>query len=273
MSIVESLREIVGGDIIPAAAHAVQPYRAGPEAFRTKLIEPNVTSIPGLDVYVGMLPKAEIPADFFEIVPRDGRLAVAIGDVPSIGLKSAFVARFIANLFNRFAQTPDSPNLADLLTRLNSTIVQHDYFRRVSMQCLEFDTRRGILSIANAGHPYPAHYSASRAKCDVLPVRGDLLHDYLVRPVGVPAWQQYGVEIAPGDIIVLISDGLTEGHLLRGDPYGYRFTEIVELRAREGSRAIGEAILDDWKAHLREEDSADDVTVIVVAVESRDRAN
>jgi len=272
VSLVEGLREIVGGDIIPDAVRAIQQYRAGPESFRTKLIEPEVSSVPGLEAYVGLLPKAEIPADFFEIVPLGGRLAVAIGDVPSIGIKSAFVARFIANLFHRLAEGPNSINYADLLTRLNSTIAKHDYFRRVSMLCLEADPARGVLHIANAGHPYPVHYSGRRAKCDVLPVRGDLLHDYLMRPANAATWEQYSVEIEPGDIIVLMSDGLTEGHLLTGDPYAYRFTGVVESHAKDGPRAIGEAILDDWRAHMRQEDSADDVSVVVIKFDSKDRA-
>jgi hypothetical protein len=270
VSMVESLRVIVGGDIISASARAVQPYSAGADAFRGKLIEPAVPSPAGLDIYVGILPKAEIPADFFEIVPRDGRVAVAIGDAPSIGLKSAFVARFVANLFHRYAETSDSLNLADLLTRLNSAIADHEYFRRVSMQCVELDPACGILHIATAGHPYPVHYSSRRGRCDVLPINGDLLHDYVPRSGGQQEWEQYGLEIAPGDIIVLISDGLTESHLLEGDPYGYRFTEIVESRCKEGSQAIGQAILDHWKAHLRKEDSADDVSVVLLKVTAKE---
>src|ERR1700751_2830375 len=122
VSMVEGLREVAGGDIIPDAARAASPYRAGPEAFRTKLIEPTVPSVPGLAAYVGVLPKAEIPADFFEVVPRGDRLAVAIGDAPSLGLKSAFAARFVGNLFRRLVETTESINLADLLAQINSTV-------------------------------------------------------------------------------------------------------------------------------------------------------
>jgi hypothetical protein len=266
VSMVEGLREIVGGDIIPDAARAVQPYRSGPDSFRTKLIAPSVPAVPGLDVYIGVLPRAEIAADFFEVVPRGGGLAVAIGDVPSIGLKSAFVARFMSNLFRHFVESSGPLDLANLLARINSTIRSHEHFRRISMQCVELDPGRGVFRIANAGHPYPVHYSARRRRCDILPVRGDLLHDFVVKPSGVDLYEQYAVEIGPGDILVLISDGLTEGHLLTGDPYGYRFTGMVEARAGESARRIGEAILDSWKAHPREDDSADDVSVIAVTV-------
>ena len=64
----------------------------------------------------------------------------------------------------------------------------------------------------------------------------------------------------------MISDGLTEAQLLQGDPYGYRFKEVVARHAKESARAIGEAIVDDWRSHPREEDLADYVSVIVVSV-------
>jgi serine phosphatase RsbU (regulator of sigma subunit) len=122
--------------------------------------------------------------------------------------------------------------------------------------------------MANAGHPYPVHYSSRRGQCDVLPLRGDLLHDRISDNSTTAPYEEYRVAIAPGDVIVLITDGLTEDHVMRGDPYGYRFTAIVEARSRESAETIGEAILDGWKVHPREDDAGDDVSVIVIRVTS-----
>jgi hypothetical protein len=263
VSLVEGLRQVVRGDIVRDAAKAVQPYRSGPVSFRTRLIESSVHPVPGVDAYVGVLPKAEVAADFFEIIPVRGRLVLAIGDAPSTGLKSAFVARFIANLFRRLVEASDPLDLGDVVGRLNAMLATHDYFERVSMQCAELDVQSGLAHIASAGHPYPVRYSARRGKCDTLPVWGDLLGNTF-EPV--ERYEQYPLEIGLGDVLVFISDGLTEGHLLQGDPYGYRFTRIIEARACEGARAIGEAVLDSWKAHPRDEDSADDVSILVVSV-------
>ena len=264
VSIVESLREAVGADIIPSALNVVQPYRSGPPAFRTRLISPSVACIPGLEIFVGVLPKVEVAADFFEIVPLKDHLAVAVGDAPSVGIKSAFVARFLGNLFRSLSRDSKQLNLGLILAGINAKIVASDYFERISMQCADIDPARGIVHLANAGHPYPVRYSARRTRCDILPLRGDLLNNPLASRSSSQLFEQYGVEIDPGDILVFITDGLTEGHLLKGDPFGYRFTQIVEASAQESARAIGEKILDGWKAHPREEDTADDVSIIVV---------
>ena len=264
VSIVEGLREVVGDDIIPSAVSVIQPYRSGPAAFTTRLIAPSVPSIPELDIFAGVLPKVEVAADFFEIVPLKNHVALAIGDAPSVGIKSAFVARFLGNLFRTLSEKSNKLNLGDVLASINTKIVTSDYFERVSMQCADIDPVRGIIHLANAGHPYPVHYCARRATCDVLPLRGDLLHNPVANRSHSQFFEQYGLEFSPGDVLVFITDGLTEAHLLQGEPFGYRFTQIVEASAQESARTIGEKILDGWKGHPRDEDTADDVSVLVV---------
>jgi len=57
---------------------------------------------------------------------------------------------------------------------------------------------------------------------------------------------------------------LTEDHVVHGDPFGYRFTETVETNHGKGAKAIGQAILENWRTHPRDEDAGDDVTLAVV---------
>jgi serine phosphatase RsbU (regulator of sigma subunit) len=263
VSLVEGLRRIVGGDLLDFAA-TIKPYQPGPKSFRTNLIAPPVRSVARLDVYAGVLPKAEVAADFFEIIPVGNRLVIAIGDAPSLGLKSAFVARFIGNLFHRLVDGAKVLHLGEVLARLNDTLASQDYFERVSMQCVEVDPTNGIVRMANAGHPYPVHYSSRRGRCDILPLRGDLLHDLMTSSPNASAYEEYSVTIGSGDVIVLMTDGLTEDHVLNGDPYGYRFTAIIEVHAKERAETIGEAILDSWRAHPREDDAGDDASVVVI---------
>jgi hypothetical protein len=268
VDLVEGLRAVIGGDIIENARQAVRGYRAGPASFRSRVIAPPVPAVPGLDVYVGMLPKVEVGADFFEVIPVGPRLVVAVGDAPGAGLKSAFVARFIGNVFRRLVEHADPLHLGQVFGELNRTLSAHVYFEIVSMQSVVVDPREGELAIASAGHPYPVIYSARRGKCERLPVRGDLLSVPAAADAAPVRYEQRRAEIGPGDVLVLLTDGLTEDNRLRGDRYSYRFTRLVEEKAGQGAKAIGEAILDDWRAYPRAADDADDVTVLVVAVQA-----
>ncbi len=267
VSLVEGVRKSVGGAVLDFA-NATQLYQPGPRSFRTKLIMPRIPSIAGLDIHVGVLPKGEVTADFFEVIPVGDRLVVAIGDAPSVGLKSAFVARFIGNLFRKQVEGAHPLHLGEVLARLNDKLAGQDYFERVSMQCVEVNPKTGIVRMANAGHPYPIHYSSRRGKCDILPLRGDLLHDRLRDNFVTSPYEEYCLSVGQGDVIALITDGLTEDHVMKGDPYGYRFAAIVEARAHETAETMGEAILDSWKAHPREDDVGDDVSVVVIRLAS-----
>jgi serine phosphatase RsbU (regulator of sigma subunit) len=135
------------------------------------------------------------------------------------------------------------------------------------MQCVELTPAAGIVAVANAGHPYPVFYSAMRQKSDVVPIQGPRLHGSQIKGAG-PAYEQRHLEIADGDVIVLMSDGLTEiGRLV--DPYGDRFTTLVEKRAAADAQSICQAILDDWLAHPRDPQWIDDLSIVVIVVARR----
>jgi serine phosphatase RsbU (regulator of sigma subunit) len=134
------------------------------------------------------------------------------------------------------------------------------------MQCAEFDLNSHVMRIASAGHPYPIHYSAQRRTCNVLPLNGELLADPFRESGDSEKYEEYELRVGSGDVLVFVTDGLTEDHILNGDPFGYRFTKIVDACSTMGSRSIGQAILDGWQSHGRQEDAGDDVTIAVVKV-------
>jgi sigma-B regulation protein RsbU (phosphoserine phosphatase) len=219
-----------------------------------------------VDVYVGVLPKIEVGADFVEVIPLGDRLVLAVGDAPGTGLKSAFVARFVCHLFRHAVTQAGAGDLGKVLDDLDRTLSPHDYFETFSMQCAVLDPGEGLATLASAGHPHPVRYSARRGKCDRLPVRGDLLNAPVRQDAPPPRREQRHVELEPGDVVVLVTDGLTEEHRLRGERYGYRFMALIEQLADRDARTIGEAILEEWRRLGREADVTDDVTVVVATI-------
>jgi serine phosphatase RsbU (regulator of sigma subunit) len=268
VGLVEGLRREVGGDLIEDARRSVQGYRPGPAAFWSRVQAPAVPTVPGVDVWVGMLPKLAVGADFFEVVPRGDRLVLVLGDAPGAGLKPAFVARFVGNLC-RLVQQEGQHDLGGLLRRLNQLLSGHDYFQTIAVQCAELDPKAGVVTLANAGLPYPVLYTARRGRCDILRLRGELLHAALDPDAEPPAWESRRAEMAPGDVLLMVTDGLTEAYRPGAGAYQYRFTRLVEEQAGRTARSMGEAILEDWRSHAREADYVDDVTVVVAAVRGK----
>jgi serine phosphatase RsbU (regulator of sigma subunit) len=257
----EALREIVGGNVVDEIARSVQPNVRGPH---NRGIALRFTRVPGIDAYAVLMPKQEVTADFVEVVPRNGRLVIAIGDAPMSGLKSAFVARFIARLFRSLVLAPGSVRLPEIMNQLSASISRHPYFERVSLQCVDAALDEGIMTMANAGHPYPVLYSTRYGRCDRLAVRGPLLHAGHVTTSGTGSYRARHAEISPGSVVVLVSDGITEAGPIY-NPYGYRFTSVIERHVGASAKTIGEAIVSDWRDHRGKDAPADDATVLVLA--------
>jgi serine phosphatase RsbU (regulator of sigma subunit) len=259
--IIEQLRTVAGGDLMADVERSVRFSQVA--AGLERPIVASVTATAHAEVYIGMIPKIGASADFAEVVCTSSRLWLAIGDVPASGLKSAFAARFVANLFRKLAASAPEGSVAHLLDEIRRTIQPAAYFDRISMQCVEIDLTAGRLRLANAGHPAPVLYSAKRRTSDQLIVVGPLFDKETL----TTAYRARSAEISEGDILVLVSDGLTEGGRLN-DPYGYRFMSILERDPSATAQTIGERILDDWRAHPRAPGWLDDVTIVVAILGS-----
>src|SRR5262249_13107501 len=150
-----------------------------------------------------------------------------------------------------------------IMDQLSALISRHPYFERVSMQCVDVALDEQTMTMVNAGHPYPVLYSTRYGRCDRLAVRGPLLHARQVETSEPGSYRPRHAEIGTGFIIVLVSDGITEGGLIN-NPYGYRFTSAIEQNAGATARTICEAILQDWRQHQGVDAATDDATILVL---------
>jgi serine phosphatase RsbU (regulator of sigma subunit) len=262
VDLVEGLRDVVGGDLIDEARLAIQSQGASSTDGHHR-ITPWVPSIAGVQIFVGMLPKAAVGADFFEVLPRGDHLLLALGDAPGTGLRGAFVARFVGNLFCQTVHQSECRDLAEVFKTMDDVLSSHPMFEAVSLICVYLHPRLGIFRVASAGHPYPVLFSARDRKCRRIPVRGDLLHSPLCTNPNEVRHVQRTLEIGRGDVLVLVTDGLTESHKFGTSVYGYRFAQIIEDNAESSARDIGEAVLDGWLRHSGNDEYMDDVTVMV----------
>jgi hypothetical protein len=261
----DGLMDIVGSNMVDELARSTQQNLPRAASAHSESIVLRTTGVAGIDAHAVLLPKRQVTADFVEIVRRNGRLVVAIGDAPMSGLKSAFVARFIATLFRSLVLAPGRFHLGQVLDQLSAVVSKHSYFERVSMQCVEVALDAGTIAFASAGHPYPVLYSARYRGCDRLTVQGALLHGVQVDHIEPRPYEVRHAEAEAGQIVVLVSDGITEGGAVE-DPYGYRFMPVIERHAGDSARTICEAIVADWRAYLAGALPTDDATIVVLSL-------
>ncbi|MFB8029332.1 MULTISPECIES: PP2C family protein-serine/threonine phosphatase [unclassified Streptomyces] len=187
------------------------------------LLPPALANVPGLDVaaYYHVASIDEVGGDFYDLFPlAAGTWGMFLGDVCGKGAKAAAVTS-LARYTLRAAAVYD-PDPAAVLGNLN-TVLNHEYngtdprFCTVVFGLLTPDTQRGgfRITLASGGHP-PALLMRADGTAGYLPTPGGQL-------IGVLPDAHIStttVRLAPGDTLLLHTDGLTEAHTVAGGDDG-----------------------------------------------------
>ncbi|MGW3287981.1 PP2C family protein-serine/threonine phosphatase [Streptomyces sp. NPDC001002] len=177
------------------------------------LLPPTLANVPGLDVaaYYHIASVDEVGGDFYDLFPlADGTWGLFLGDVCGKGAAAAALTS-LARYTLRAAAVYD-PDPATVLANLN-TVLNHEYngndprFCTVVFGLLTPDGDGFRITLASGGHP-PALLMRADGTADQLPTPGGQLIGVL--PDAHIATTT--VRLAPGDTLLLHTDGLTEAH-------------------------------------------------------------
>jgi sigma-B regulation protein RsbU (phosphoserine phosphatase) len=222
--------------------------------------------IPGLDFAVHYEPAYQIGGDFYDFIWHDPQhLGLAIGDVSGKAISAAlYMARLTSELRTR---APLDKTPGKLLARVNQDMsaLGDDGMFATLVYCI-FDIQNGGLVFTNAGHCVPLVRRGSR----VFPLEADRAH---TPPLGVTPTLEAGearVQLRPGDLLVMVSDGILEARNAAGEEYGL---DRLSARLREVSgtaqdivRAILGDIDDFTHDPSRPAAQGDDMTIVAMAL-------
>lgn len=207
-------------------------------------------------------PARSIGGDFYDAIRLDQhRIVVLVGDVTGKGVPAAlFMA--LSKALAKSVMLRDGDDLGSAVSRLNDEIARDNRETMfVTMLVGLLDTRTGLLSLCCAGHENPWLVRASGAVEALRPEGGP--------PLAVVPGFQYPAEtwqLAPGDALVIVSDGITEARSPDGRFFG---TERIELilgswAAAHPARAASDALLDEVRVFEAGAEASDDLTVLVL---------
>ena len=118
------------------------------------------------------------------------------------------------------------------------------------------------LSFVNAGHNAPLLFRSGPGSVEELHATGPALGI-----TGRGRYREYAVPLAPGDLLVLYTDGITEAVNAGGEEYGTdRLTETVRQNASRTPQEITDAVIAGVTAFAGSEPQADDITIMVIRV-------
>jgi serine phosphatase RsbU (regulator of sigma subunit) len=219
----------------------------------------------GLEWAADLRPAGRIGGDFYDLVPDGpGRTLALVADVSGKGVPAAMALSTVRAAFRSIVADCRDPGR--VLTSLSSALYEQwggePYLTAI---VVSVDVLRGVVVFANAGHP-----------AGVVAGAGD---PRLLPPLGPPAallpgvlYAEEGIAIGPGDVGVLVSDGVTEG---LGDGGPVALQEMVRriARARPSARAACTLVMNEARSGRGPrglEDWQDDLTVVAFTVAAQD---
>lgn len=218
-------------------------------------------AVPGFDVAAAAYPAYETSGDYFDFIPMpQGSLCIAVGDVEGHGFGSALVMALTRAYVRSFATV--GLEVDQILTEVNRMLVgdlADGCFVTLALACL--DTRNRSLIFASAGHVpgYVLHESGEVAL--VLESSGP--------PLGLFAGVQYSrgpaLPISPGQLVVLLTDGVTEAATLDGPELGAKGAlEYIRKHRNDTAIEIVEGLYWTAREFASSEMQSDDITSVIL---------
>jgi serine phosphatase RsbU (regulator of sigma subunit)/anti-sigma regulatory factor (Ser/Thr protein kinase) len=243
-------------------AEAATRQRFEQELEVARLIQQNflpreLPDLPGWEIAAYYRPAREVGGDFYDVIPLpDGRVAFVVGDVTDKGVPAALVMSATRSVLRASAQRLIEPGL--VLERVNEHLCP-DMPEKMFVTCLYgvLDPSSGHLRFANAGHDLP--YVKTADGVIELRARG--------MPLGLMPGMSYEEKeaiLAPGDSVLLHSDGVVEAHDPDRGMFG--FPRLKEVMAGvPGGQELIDRVLSDLDAFTGPEaEQEDDITMVTL---------
>jgi serine phosphatase RsbU (regulator of sigma subunit) len=217
-----------------------------------------------VDIACYMEAADEVGGDYYDVLYHDGRLKLGIGDVTGHGLESGVIMLMaqtaVRTLLNSGERDPKR-----FLKHLNQTL--YDNVQRMGSD--------KNLTLALLDYQSDGHFRICGQHEEILVVRAsgviervDTLN--LGFMVGLledidEFVNHQEMQLAPGDGIVLYTDGIHEAQNENGKMYGLsRFSAVISANWHRPTQEIQEAILDDLRQYIGKRPLLDDITLLIL---------
>jgi len=227
--------------------------------IQTQLLPNKNLSLDGWEAYYHYEPAGPVSGDYCDLVSPEtkrGDILFLLGDVSGHGVAASLLMAHLHAVFRSLVAVGLSAN--QLVKRANrifcESTISADYATLVCGRA----GKSGEVDVCNAGH------------CPPLLVRkGEITSlEATGLPVGIFSSGEYSaerVQLAPGDSLLLYTDGLTEARDRADAEYGAkRLARLVKGRHELPPQALTQVCLEDLRTFLSGASKTDDLSIMVI---------
>ena len=231
------------------------------EQVQKRFLPQTTPKIPGYEFFAFYNAAYEVGGDYYDFVPLgQDRVAIALGDVSGKGVSAALMmAKFSGD--TRFCiLTHDGPGSAaqTLNAQLCAAGIEEKF---ITLSLGVLDTNAHTFSLISAGH-LPVIVKRADGRIDLV---GDEIASYPLGVVEECTYPMAVIQISPGDVVIVHSDGVTDSRSPKEELYDSKETPRLLERVRKssgGPEAIGKSILQEIREFSAGQRQADDITLI-----------
>ena len=212
------------------------------------------------EVFGNMAPARNVGGDFFDVLyMENGRIGLAVADVSDKGVPAALFMMSSRTLLKGCAIGMGSPG--EVLGEVNALLNEdNETVMFVTLIYASFDPGTGVLTYANGGH------------CNPLLVHADGSSEEIAHTWGVALgimpdleYKENHVTLAPGDTVILYTDGVSEAMNSDGEEFGIeRLRDLFTDNPPRDARHANEAVLQGVAEFTGDHPQSDDVTCLVL---------
>ena len=224
-----------------------------------ELLPPKDPELSGYDISAYNFPTEEVSGDYYDWVKvYDNQIAIVIADVAGKGVPAAILMAFLRASLRAASHIGYATHIS--MVKVNYLLwesIERNQFVTAFYAILDADTN--TLAYSNAGHNPPVLVNAAGTSRFIH--RGE-------QPLGMfpdTRYHEYHLELEPGDVLVLYTDGATEATNAAGEEFGRErlaqaVKEIYERPAREMIASLQMKVL-EWTGNSGPND---DVTFFII---------
>jgi sigma-B regulation protein RsbU (phosphoserine phosphatase) len=229
--------------------------------IQRSLLPERCPELDGLAVAAHSAPAHQVGGDFYDFIPLpEGRWGIVIADASGKGVPAALLMALSRSLIRAYSR--DNPSVLRALEMANRFMLE-DMQPGTFVTCFYavIDPARWRLTYVNAGHNPPV-VSRPDAHVHLLPASGT--------PLGVieeSGLAEETCDLAPGDVVLMYTDGITEAVDGVGEQFGLaRLQEVLGNAISLGAAAILDRVRTAVLAFAGDQPQFDDMTTIVLKV-------
>ncbi|MBZ0267996.1 PP2C family protein-serine/threonine phosphatase, partial [bacterium] len=265
-ALVSFIARQVGTSLMNGAMHheqlevrLLQEEVATARRIQQQLLPPGPPVLDGWDVAASNSPSRHVGGDYHDFIPlHGGELGFAIGDVSGKGVPAALLMSNLQAALR--VRTLGEVPLPGVVQDVNRTICRNTGSESfISFFLGSLDPGSGSFRFTNAGHNAPLLVRRN-GSVETLEAGGLLLG---VFPEAT--YEQGEVDLQPGDLLMMYTDGVTEASNAAGDMYSEERLVDALVRLREhDAHAVHRHVLEEVRTFQAGVPPDDDLTVVVL---------